>query len=59
MADALIISGSEAEVGDTVRGLHGDYGVDEMLAAIVVLEEDGAAHIERTRAFLGELAQAD
>ncbi len=59
MADALIISGSESEVGDAVRSMHDDYGVDEMLGAIVVLEEDAESHIERTRAFLGELAQAD
>ena len=30
-----------------------------MLAAIVVLVEDAESHITRTRAFLGELAQAD
>ena len=58
MADALIISGSESEVGDRVRGMHDDYGVDELLAAIVVLEDDAELHMERTRAFLGELAQA-
>jgi hypothetical protein len=39
--------------------MHEDYGVDEMLAAIVVLVDDAESHIERTRAFLGELAQAD
>ncbi len=59
MADALIISGSEAEVGDQVKGLHDNYGVDEMIAAIVVLEDDAESHIARTRALLGELAQAD
>ena len=59
MADALIVSGSEAEVGDQVRRMHDDYGVDEMIAAIVVLEDDAESHITRTRAFLGELAQSD
>ena len=59
MADALIISGSESEVGDKVRSMHDDYGVDEMLAAMVVMVDDAESHIERTRAFLGELAQAE
>ena len=59
MADALIISGSESEVGDKVRAMHNDYGVDEMLAAMVVMVDDAESHIERTRAFLGELAQGD
>ena len=39
--------------------MHNDYGVDEMLAAMVVMVDDAESHIERTRAFLGELAQAD
>ena len=59
MAEALIISGSESEVGDRVRSLHDDYGVDEMLAALVILVDDPAPTMSRTRAFLGELAQAD
>ncbi len=57
MADALIISGSDNEIADTVRGMHDDYGVDEMLAAIVVPLEDPEPAIARTLALLGELAQ--
>lgn len=59
MADALIISGSDDEIADRVRAMHDDYGVDELLAAIVVLEDDPEPAIARTRALLGELAQAD
>lgn len=54
MADALIISGSATEVGDRVRALP-EFGVDEMLAAIVQLPDDPAAHA-RTLGLLGELA---
>lgn len=57
MADALIISGSEAEVGDRVRALP-PFGVDEMLAAIVQLPEGAAEARERTLRLLGELAQS-
>ena len=56
MSDGLVISGSEAEVGDRIRGLSA-YGVDEMLAAIVLVGEKPQATADRTLAFLGELAQ--
>ena len=59
MADALIISGSDQAIADKIRTMHDDYGVDEMLAAIVVLEDDPLPAINRTRALLGELAQSD
>ena len=57
MADALIISGSDNEIADKVRSMHDDYGVDEMLAAMVVLVDDPVPAIDRTRRLLGELAQ--
>ena len=37
--------------------MHDDYGVDEMLAAMVVLEDDPDAANNPTRGLLGELAQ--
>ena len=55
MADGLIVSGSERDVADRVRALH-EFGVDEMLAALVQLPEDGVAAKQRTLALLGELA---
>ena len=55
MADGLIISGSANEVGDRVRSL-GDYGVDEMLAALVQLPEGGSEARQRTLELLGEIA---
>ncbi|MDE2697000.1 MAG: LLM class flavin-dependent oxidoreductase [Chloroflexota bacterium] len=55
MADGLIISGSANEVADRVRSL-GEYGVDEMLAAIVQLPEGGREARRRTLELLGELA---
>ena len=55
MADGLIISGSANEVGDRVRSI-GEYGVDEMLAAIVQLPEGGSAARRRTLELLGEIA---
>ncbi|MCY4616549.1 MAG: LLM class flavin-dependent oxidoreductase [Chloroflexi bacterium] len=55
MADGLIISGSANEVGDRVRSI-GEYGVDEMLAAIVQLPEGGSEARRRTLDLLGEIA---
>ena len=55
MADGLIISGSANEVGDRVRSL-GEYGVDEMLAAIVQLPAGGREARRRTLELLGEIA---
>ena len=55
MADGLIISGSANEVGDRVRSI-GDYGVDEMLAALVQLPEGGSEARQRTLELLGEIA---
>lgn len=57
MADALIISGSDNEIADRVRAMHDDYGVDEMLAAMVVPVDDPEPALARTLALLGELAQ--
>ncbi len=58
MADALIISGSAEQVADRIATLP-DYGVDEMLAAIVMAGDEPKRTAERTLALLGELAQAD
>jgi F420-dependent oxidoreductase-like protein len=55
MADGLIISGSANEVGDRVRSI-GEYGVDEMLAAIVQLPEGGSETRRHTLELLGEIA---
>lgn len=55
MADALVISGSETEVAERIDALP-QFGVDEMLAAIVQLPDDPDAHA-RTLGLLGELAQ--
>ena len=55
MADGLIISGSANEVGDRVRSI-GEYGVDEMLAAIVQLPDGGSEARRRTLELLGEIA---
>ena len=55
MADALIISGSETQVADRVLALP-EFGVDEMLAAIVQLPDDPATSHARTLAVLGEIA---
>jgi F420-dependent oxidoreductase-like protein len=55
MADALIVSGSETEVADRVQALP-EFGVDEMLAAIVQLPDDPEAH-QRTLRVLGEIAR--
>jgi F420-dependent oxidoreductase-like protein len=57
MADGLILSGSEKEVGDRIRALP-EFGVDEMLAAIVQLPEDAQVANDRTLALLGDLANA-
>ena len=46
---------SANEVADRVRTLR-EFGVDELLAAIVLLPEDGAAARQRTLALLGEIA---
>ena len=56
MADGVIISGSENEVGDRVRGMP-EFGADELLAAIVQLPEGADAAYDRTLRLLGELAQ--
>lgn len=55
MADALIVSGSETEVAERVQALP-EFGVDEMLAAIVQLPHDPEAH-QRTLRVLGEIAR--
>lgn len=55
MADALIVSGSETEVAERVQALP-EFGVDEMLAAIVQLPDDPEAH-QRTLRVLGEIAR--
>ena len=55
MADGLIISGTATEVGDRVRAI-ADYGVDELLAAIVQLPDGGDAARRRTLELLGEIA---
>ena len=55
MADGLIISGSENEVGDRVRGMP-EFGADELLAAIMQLPEGADAAYDRTLKLLGELA---
>jgi F420-dependent oxidoreductase-like protein len=55
MADGLIISGSANDVGDRVRSI-GEYGVDEMLAALVQLPEGGSEARQRTLELLGEIA---
>ena len=54
MIDAIVISGSESEVGDRIRGMDG-FGVDEMLAAFVSLPDDPRADA-RTLGLLGDLA---
>ena len=40
MCEALIIQGKENEVADRIRSLP-NYGVDEMLASVVVLNDNG------------------
>lgn len=55
MADALIVSGSETEVAERIQALP-EFGVDEMLAAIVQLPDDPEAH-QRTLRVLGEIAR--
>lgn len=57
MADALIISGGDSEVGDRIRALP-DFGADEILATIVMLGDDPKPAAERTLALLGELARS-
>lgn len=57
MADALIISGTESDVGDRIRALP-DFGADEMLATLVMLGDDPKPAAERTLALLGELARS-
>ena len=56
MSDGLVISGSEAAVGDRIRALP-QYGVDELLATIVLVGDTPQATADRTLAFLGELAR--
>ena len=56
MSDGLVISGSEAAVGDRIRTLP-EYGVDELLATIVLVGDTPQATADRTLAFLGELAR--
>ena len=58
MADALVVSGSEEEVAGRIAALP-DYGVDEMLAAIVMVGDDPKPSADRTLALLAELARAD
>lgn len=57
MAEGLILSGSETQVADRIRGLP-DFGVDEMLAAIVQLPDEPQKAHDRTVNLLGELAQS-
>ena len=57
MADALVVSGTEDEVAGRIATLP-DYGVDEMLAAIVMVGDDPSS-ADRTLALLGKLARAD
>ncbi|MCZ6708352.1 MAG: LLM class flavin-dependent oxidoreductase, partial [Chloroflexi bacterium] len=56
MIDALVISGSANEVADRVRALP-EFGVDEMLAALVELGDADPEAADRTLALLGELNQ--
>ncbi|MCZ6545397.1 MAG: LLM class flavin-dependent oxidoreductase [Chloroflexi bacterium] len=56
MIDALVISGSANEVADRVRALP-EFGVDEMLAALVELGDADPDAADRTLALLGELNQ--
>jgi F420-dependent oxidoreductase-like protein len=56
MTDGLILAGSANEVGDRIRSI-GEFGVDEMLAAIVQLPDGGDEARQDTLALLGELVQ--
>ena len=56
MADGLIISGSETQVAERIQ-LLSEFGVDEVLAAIVQLPEDAASAHAQTLGVLGELAR--
>ena len=55
MSDALVIHGSAAAVAERIRALP-DFGVNEMLAAVLQLEDDPAA-AGRTVELLGSLAR--
>ena len=55
MSDALVIQGSAEAVAERIRALP-DFGVDEMLAAVIRLEDDPAA-TDRTIELLGALAK--
>jgi len=57
MARALVIAGSADQVAQRIAELPG-YGVDELLASIVLLPGDPQPAVARTLALLGELAQA-
>ena len=57
MARALVIFGSADQVAQRLAELPG-YGVDELLASIVLLPDDPQPAVARTLALLGELAQA-
>lgn len=56
MCEALIIQGNENEVADRIRSLP-NYGVDEMLASVVVLNDNGKT-AQATIELLGSLASA-
>jgi F420-dependent oxidoreductase-like protein len=56
MVDALVISGNEHEVAEQIAQLP-NSGVDEMLAAIVLFEDDPQPAYDRTLELLGALAQ--
>ena len=58
MAEGLILSGSETQVAERILALP-EFGVDEMLAAIVQLPDEPEKAHERTVGLLGELAQSD
>ncbi len=55
MSDALVIQGSADSVAERIRGLPA-FGVNEMLAAIIRVEDDPAA-TDRTIELLGALAK--
>lgn len=57
MCDALVVSGSEAQVADRIRALP-SYGASEIIAMPLLLADDRGAR-ERTIRLLGELALAD
>ncbi len=57
MADELVISGNEDEVAARSGALRRS-GIDELLAAVVMLGDDPQPAYDRTVALLGRLPQA-